>query len=247
MPALAGDASLPSAALLAVLWAAIGWLVGIAINRPIYQLPRDQPLHQKPRCEKCGRWIPAVALPGHLACPRCASPLGYDRIEWLTAALFGVLALRFGPSGALLAYSVYTVVLLVVAAVDFRHRYVYAVVIYPGVLIAAILTPLLTGLDVTATLLGIATGSAVFLLFYLAGRLLYRGAEPIGKGDIEIAALIGAMVGFPRVLSALFLGGVASAAVVLVLLLARRRGRRDFVPYGPGMCLGTFAAFFMTP
>ncbi len=247
MPPLAGDASLPSLALLMAVWAAVGWLAGILINRPVHQLPRDQPPLRQPRCEKCGRRIPAVALPGRLACRRCASALGYDRVEWLTAALFAILALRFGPSGALLAYSLYTVILVVVAAVDFRHRYVYAVVVYPGTVIAAILTPLLTGLDVATTLLGIVAGCAVFVVFYLAGRLLYRGIEPIGKGDIEIAALTGAMVGFPRVLTALFLGGLVSAAVVVVLLLARRRARRDFIPYGPGMCLGTFVAFFMAP
>jgi leader peptidase (prepilin peptidase)/N-methyltransferase len=108
-----------------------------------------------------------------------------------------------------------------------------------------ILTPLLTGVDVAATLIGVGAGFGVFLAFYLFGRLIYRGGEPVGKGDIEIAALAGAMVGHPRVLSALFLGGIANAVFILILVVAGRRGRRDFVPYGPGMCLGIYWAFFL--
>ncbi len=247
MPLLAADAAWPSHALLVVVWAALGWVAGVVLNRPIHQLPRDQPPLHQPHCEHCGRPVPVLGWPGRRACAGCGAPLEYDRVEWLTAPLFALLAIQFGPSGSLAVYSVYTLILLIVAAVDFRTRYVYAIVVYPGVLLAAVLTPLLNGVDLMATLMGIGVGAGIFTAFYLAGLLLYRGTEPIGKGDIEIAALAGAMLGFPRVLSALFLGGFVSAAVVLVLLLARRRGRRDFIPYGPGMCLGTFAAFFMAP
>jgi leader peptidase (prepilin peptidase) / N-methyltransferase len=247
MPALATDAAWPGLALLAAGWAVLGWVAGILINRPIYQLPRDRSPRRHPRCEHCGHRIPVLGWPVRQACSRCGEPLGYDRVEWIAAAAFALLACHFGPSGSLVAYSVYTVILLIVTAIDFRHRYVYAIVVYPGVVLAAILTPLLTGLDLMTTLIGIGVGTGIFVVFYLVGLLVYRGTEPIGKGDIEIAALAGAMVGYPRVLSALFLGGVVSAVVVLLLLAARRRGRRDFVPYGPGMCLGTFAAFFMTP
>jgi leader peptidase (prepilin peptidase)/N-methyltransferase len=246
MPAPAQEAAWYGLPLLVVGWAALGWIAGIGINRIIHQLPRDLPPFGTPSCQSCSRPIAPIGWMSR-ACPSCGKPTGYDRTEWLAAGLFAVLAFRFSLSGSLVAYSVYSLVLIVVAAIDFRHRYVYSVIIYPGLVVAAILTPLLTGLDVGATLVGIGAGFGIFLVFYLAGRLLYHGIEPIGKGDIEIAALAGAMVGFPRVLTALFLGGVASAGVIAILLLARRRGRRDFVPYGPGMCLGTVWAFFVPP
>jgi leader peptidase (prepilin peptidase)/N-methyltransferase len=97
----------------------------------------------------------------------------------------------------------------------------------------------------TSALGGLATGAGAFLLFYMGGRLLYRDSEPVGKGDIELAGLVGAMVGFPRVIGALFLGAAANALFIIGLLIVRRRGLRDFVPYGPGLCLGAFAGFFL--
>lgn len=246
MPTLPGGAAWSGAWPFVVAWAGLGWVVGIALNRIIHQLPRNRSPLQAPTCPRCDRPLEAVRWASR-RCSACGEDTHYDRTEWLAAALLAVLALRFGPSAPLLAYSLYALVLVVIAAIDLRHRYVYAVVTYPALVLAAILTPILLGLDVTAGLIGGAVGYAVFLALYLGGRLLYRGAEPIGKGDLEIAALAGAMVGYPRVLSALFLGGIANALVIAVLLAAGRRSRHDYVPYGPGLCLGTLSAFFLPP
>jgi leader peptidase (prepilin peptidase)/N-methyltransferase len=245
LPGLVEETAQYGLALFVVGWAAVGWIAGIGLNRIVYQLPRDLHPLRRPLCQSCSQ--PIAPLGWNRSCSGCGQSTGYDRTEWLAAALLGVLAMRFGPSGALVAYSLYTLMLIIIAAIDLRHRYVYSIVVFPALAVAMVLTPLLTSVDVGSTLIGTAVGFASFLAFYLGGRLLYRGVEPIGKGDIEIAALTGAMVGFPRVLSALFVGGVANAAVIAILLIARRRGRQDFVPYGPGMCLGTVWAFFVPP
>ena len=163
------------------------------------------------------------------------------------AGLFLILGLHFGLGAPLLAYSVHTIFLVVISAIDLRHRFVYAVVVYPALVLALLLTPALTDTSLLATIVGLIAGLATFAAFYVGGRLLYRGKEPLGKGDIELGALMGAMVGFPRVVNALFLGSVVNALFIAVLLLAHRRGRRDFVPYGPGLCLGAFATFFLSP
>jgi leader peptidase (prepilin peptidase)/N-methyltransferase len=169
----------------------------------------------------------------------------YDRIEWLLAAAFLLLALYFRFDSRTPVYSLYTTFLLVIAMIDLRHRYVYAVITYPAILCALVLTPLLTGVSLLATVEGMLLGVVIFTIFYVAGRLLYRGEVPIGRGDIELAVIMGAMVGLPRILSALLLGSIINGLISVILLLARRRGRRDFIPYGPGLCLATFATFFM--
>ena len=53
------------------------------------------------------------------------------------------------------------------------------------------------------------------------------------------------MVGLPRIAAALFLGSAVNAVFIICLLLTRRRGLREFVPYGPGMCIGAFLTFFL--
>ncbi len=68
-----------------------------------------------------------------------------------------------------------------------------------------------------------------------AGGLLGRGA--MGMGDVKLAAAIGLTVGYPAVLSALFLGivfgGIAAAIVIL-----QGKGRRATIAYAPWLSLG---------
>ena len=178
-------------------------------------------------------------------CARCGNFLVHDRVELVLAGLFAVLAGRFGLDGPLVAYSAYTVALVGVAIIDLRHRYVYTVMTFPAILGSVLLTPLLTDVSVGATAAGAGLGALTFGLMYLVGHWLYPATEPLGKGDIEVAVLAGAMVGFPRIIAALFLGSVVNAIVILALLVARRRSRTDFVPYTPALCAGIFAAFFL--
>ncbi|MBM2809927.1 MAG: Prepilin peptidase [Chloroflexi bacterium] len=228
------------------LWATAGWTAGLYLGRLAYQLPRDEPFRFTPLCSACTARIPLIQLPLRVHCRTCGAALSYDRLEWPLGAIFALLALVFGPTGTLLAYSFDSIVLLISATIDLRHRYVYAIIVYPGLVGAAILSPALTGIGWVSTILGIVAGSTVFGIFYVAGRLIYRGGEPLGKGDIELAALAGAMVGFPRVINALIYGSMVNAAVILTMLALRRLGKRDFIAYGPGLCAGTLITFFAT-
>jgi leader peptidase (prepilin peptidase)/N-methyltransferase len=226
------------------LWGALGWLIGWALNAVVYELPRTHRL-VAPRCGQCDRpagpWqLTALPLPGAGRCAACATRLVRlaTSLEIPTAIIFAALAWRYGFSPALGAYSVFAAWLLVVLAIDFRHRWVYGVICYPGVLLGLALSPLTEGGLVGAALGALAGGGLFFGLYWL-GRLLYRGQEPMGSGDITIATMIGAMVGLQRVLPALFLGGLLVAVVSLALLATRRAGGRTYLPYGAGLCVGS--------
>jgi leader peptidase (prepilin peptidase)/N-methyltransferase len=230
----------------AVLWVAAGWLLGLLLNRVSFALSEEvSPVGDLP-CPSCRAPIPLVRIWSR-TCSACGASQPYDRLEWLVGGLFGALALRYGPTAPVIAYSVYTAALALTAVIDYRYRYVYSIVSLPSIILALLLTPLLTGVDVLSALLGTGIAIVIFVAFYLLGRLVYRASEPVGKGDIELAAVIGAMVGFPRIFNALFLGSFVNGIFIVILLLSRRRGRWDFIPYGPGLCIGAFATFFMAP
>jgi len=90
---------------------------------------------------------------------------------------------------------------------------------------------------------GALGGFLAFGLLWLVGRLMYRGRiEPMARGDITIAAMVGAGAAgcTPQ---ALFLG-VLLGGLIAIGLLVGRRSRHAFMPYGPGLCLGGLAALF---
>jgi leader peptidase (prepilin peptidase)/N-methyltransferase len=230
-------------------WAAVGWALGIVLNAVAIELPRAHRLGSWPRCGACEQRLPLAALtalPFGGRCPGCSgqavSPL--RSLEWPTALVFGTLAWRYGGGALLVAYSLYAAVLLLVLAIDLQHRWVYAVICYPAVVLAVLLSGLVHG-SVWAGLAGALLGFALFSVVYWVGRAVYRGVEPMGSGDITIATLIGAMVGPQRAVTALVLGTLLVGAVSLALLATRRVNRRAFVPFGAGLCLGALVALYL--
>jgi prepilin signal peptidase PulO-like enzyme (type II secretory pathway) len=60
-------------------------------------------------------------------------------------------------------------------------------------------------------------------------------------GDVKLALLMGALLG-GAVVVALFLAFFFGAVVGLVLILAKRKTRKDAIPFGPYLALGTMLA-----
>lgn len=88
-------------------------------------------------------------------------------------------------------------------------------------------------------LVGMAVGAVgalvAFWLLYVAAR------GGFGDGDVRLAALLGAYLGFlgvGHVVVGLFLGFVLAAVVGLGLMAVGRAGRRTALPFGPFMAVG---------
>jgi prepilin signal peptidase PulO-like enzyme (type II secretory pathway) len=126
--------------------------------------------------------------------------------------------------------------LVQVGVTDLRTRYVYTLVAGIGLLLG-----LAFGWDFHqaawwTSVLGAIGGGLAFGALYGVGRLLYRGGEPMARGDITIAAMVGAGAA-NMAFSALVYGVIASGVLALGVLVAAR-SRKVYMPYGPGLCLG---------
>ena len=59
----------------------------------------------------------------------------------------------------------------------------------------------------------------------------------MGGGDVKLAGAVGLLVGFPQVLLALWLAIVSGGLVAIWLLVSRKMGRKDAMPFGPFLAL----------
>lgn len=136
-------------------------------------------------------------------------------------------------TGALLV----TAVLLTISLVDLRVRRI------PNLLVLLLLAwavgqSLWLGWPTLANLaIGLLAAGGFFFLL----ALLTRGA--MGLGDVKLAAAIGALVGWPTMVAALFLGIVTGGVAALWLLLTHRAGRKDYFAYGPYLALGAWVVY----
>jgi len=88
-------------------------------------------------------------------------------------------------------------------------------------------------------LAGLAAGAGSILIIIGTWKLLTR-TDGMGIGDAWILAAIGALVGFPLVLAALFIAVLSGSFVGIGMLLTRRGVMETAIPFGPFLVLGAF-------
>ncbi|HLW48957.1 MAG TPA: prepilin peptidase [bacterium] len=224
----------------------LGSLFGSFANVLIYRLPRRESIVAPgSRCPRCATpispWhnIPIIsylALRGR--CAACRAPISprYPVVEIAMGATLACLVWRFGLSPVTLRYGVLAFALLVVFFTDLEHHIIPNAITYPGIL-AGLALNAASG-QFLASLVASAAAGAVFLFLGVVSR------GGMGGGDIKLAALIGAFLGAPAVIVALFLAVALGAGAGVVLLALRLRTRKDMIPFGPAMAAGAMIAVF---
>ncbi len=226
----------------------LGAVAGSFANVAIHRLPRHESvITPRSRCPHCGALIRArdnIPLLSFLwlrgRCRDCGGRISwrYPLVEASTAALFLALWWRFGFSAEALAAAIFAVIMVVVIFVDLDHQIIPNALTYPGLAVGLVLA-LIGGPGEVFIRLAAAVGAG---LIFLLIAVLSRGG--MGGGDVKLAAVMGAFLGWPLIAAAMFLSFTLGGIVGVALLLARRRGRKDPVPFGPFLAAGGLAALF---
>lgn len=158
----------------------------------------------------------------------------------ISALGFLLAYLQFGLSWRLLEACAFICVMIVIAFIDLDHMIIPNVIVLPAALLGLAASIALDPSRWWVYLIA-AVGSSLFL-FVLA--LLWPGG--MGMGDVKLALLMGAVLG-AAVLVAFFLAFLFGAIVGLVLILSKRKGRKDAIPFGPYLALGSVIALLYGP
>jgi len=154
------------------------------------------------------------------------------------------MSAAFALAVELTAYGAFAVLSVVLTVIDLRTHRLPDRLVLPAYPAAAILLALAAFLRADpARLLSVAGGAIVLFAFYLLLRMLRPGA--MGGGDVKLAGLIGAFLGYlgwDAVLGGAIAGFVFGGLVAAALLLARRARAANRLAFGPWMLLGAWAA-----
>ena len=223
-----------------VLVAMLGAIVGSFLNVVIYRLPRKQSLiFPASRCPHCGTpiapWdnIPVLSfliLRGR--CRACRKPISlrYPIVELTAAATVTAVWLNSGTALNFAAGAIFALIMLAIFFIDLEHQIVPNALSYPGLLLGLLLAiPQARFVD---ALFAAAGAGAFFLLIAIVSR------GGMGGGDIKLAAMMGAFLGWPQIAVALLFAFTLGAAVGLFLIVLKRRSRKDPIPFGPALAAG---------
>lgn len=156
---------------------------------------------------------------------------------------FAAFALRQGMGPGLLVHSIWILVLIQIFGFDLKHRLVLDVITLPSLALALVLANLSPDVSIVRALFGILIGGGLMLPFALVSEIFHDG-QGFGWGDVKLAMVIGAMTGMSLnygqlyALWALIAGTIIGGVVTILLLVTRRVGFRDALPYGPYLVVG---------
>lgn len=154
-------------------------------------------------------------------------------------ALAAASLARYGLSGHALVGVVVCPTLVLLSAIDLRHRLLPNVLVLP----AAVTAAAIVAASEPGRIVSHVVAGAAFAGVLLFAALLFPAG--LGMGDVKLALLIGVALGSQTV-SAVFVTALASL-VVSVALIARhgRSALRRTIAFGPYLALGAVVAYFL--
>src|SRR3989338_2853414 len=225
-----------------------GAAIGSFSNVCIYRLPKKLSIISPPsQCPNCGKSISPfdnipiisfILLRGR--CRYCQSPISwrYPIVELITGLIFLSLYLNFRISPQFFIYALLCTSLIIIAFIDLEHKIIPDIITLPGILIGLIISFIFSYTPLTHSIKGLLIGGG---LFYLIAILSMGG---MGGGDIKLIAMIGSFLGWEKVLLTIFLGSLSGSIIGIILIILRKKGRKDTIPFGPFLSLGTIVSIF---
>jgi len=233
---------------LIIIFAVLGLAVGSFLNVCIDRLPSNKSIVFPPsHCEACQHKLSAkdlipvfsyLRLRGRCRYCQASVPRRLFWVELAAAVIFALLCWHFQLSPELGVMIFYACLFIIIFVIDLEQGLILNKVVYPTMVVAFLLAlypwPWLSDsmvMRVAYAALGGGIGFVIFLLIALVSR------GGMGWGDVKLAALIGLATGFPLVFLAVIMGAILGGIVAVALMVAKKRKRREAIPFGPFLAL----------
>ena len=226
----------------------LGLIVGSFCNVCIYRIPKNEsiiyPASHCPKCRTTIRPFDNIPLLSYILlkgrCRNCGSKISiqYPIVEFLTGIIYLIIYLIYGLSIQSLIYTILSSALIIIAFIDLNELIVPDVISLPGIAAGLILSFFVPYISFINSALGVVIGGGIILIIGLVGSMIFK-KEAMGGGDVKLAAMIGAFLGWRYIIISMFLGFFLGALTGIILVLSKIKRREDMVPFGPFIVLGS--------
>ena len=231
-----------------------GLFVGSFLNVVIYRLHRGEKfIRGRSKCLFCGHKLylkDLVPLFSYLLlkgrCRYCQQPFSkqYFLVEFITGIVFSLIFLHLFPQQSFLnfdslvmfqmmAWWIIASFLIIIFIYDAKYYLILDKVSIPAVFSAFIFN-LILGSNILNLLFAGFIAGGFFLLQYSLSK-----GKWVGGGDIRLGFLMGIILGWPQVLTALFISYILGSIICIILLIARQKQWSDKIPFGTFLSLAT--------
>jgi len=220
-----------------------GLVIGSFLNVVIHRLPRQVPfLAGRSVCPHCNaqlKWyhnIPVLSfalLGGKCAFCRGRISYRYPAVEIINALFYVYFYWQFGFSLNFGIFAFLSSVLLVIFFIDLDFQIIPDVITLPAIALGLAVSLLPGGIGIVNAAIGLLVGGSSLYLIAMLGDWLFK-KESMGGGDVKMAAMLGAFLGWQKIILIFISSAVIGLVVSLVIMIFSARVRETrVVPFGP--------------
>jgi prepilin signal peptidase PulO-like enzyme (type II secretory pathway) len=224
----------------------LGWIGSLIVNYLSDVLPITRNL-SRPDCIDCQVDLELKFYLLNQPCENCGNKPSVR--HWIVFVLGPILAglIYFIPPPNLGLWGgiLWLILFGLIVVIDLEHRLILHPVSLTGAALGIIFGSINHGF--LNTIVGGAAGFGIMLVFYMLGNVFIkflsrkRGEDidevALGFGDVNLAGVIGLLLGWPGVIAGVFLaiiiGGVISGIFLLLQIFRKRYEAFQALPYGP--------------
>lgn len=208
--------------------------MGSFCNVLIDRLPHGEDvLVSRSHCDYCKKtlsWYELIPLFSFLLlrgrCNHCHKKLSfqYPLIELIVGIGFVMIGWN---TLALILFSTSVVIIVT----DYKYFIIPDVVLFLMGLVGIVLYP---------NIYHVVSALAAYSLFYVLFRVTKE--KGMGFGDVKLSGVLGLLLGFPKIVIALYVAFLTGALVGVILLLVGKAKMKTKVPFGPFLILGALVS-----
>lgn len=226
----------------------MGLCVGSFLNVVIVRVPEGRslvsPRSACPRCATPIAWYDNIPLLSfaflRARCRKCREPISwrYPMVEFVTGLLFVWALAERGLTVDLIPALLLVAGLVAITGIDLDHQLIPDAISLPGIAVGLVASTVIGRPGWLDSLIGIVVGGGIFLVIIVASR------GGMGGGDMKMGAMLGAFLGWQLALVGILLAILAGGVLAIGVLVLRRKGRKDALPFGPFLALGGLVSLF---
>lgn len=224
----------------------IGSVVGSFLNVCIYRIPINESITFPPsHCTGCKTKLKSVDLIPVLSylmyrgkCKYCGEKISpqYPLVEILNGLIYIFIFIKLGYSLNFIFHCTLGSLLIVIGVIDYKHTIIPNGLIIFGFtagFIYRFILPLFLKTQILwlDSILGLLIGGGFFLLV----AIIFSGG--MGGGDIKLMGMLGFFLGAKKIIMVIFLSFFIGALFALPLLILKKKGRKEMIPFGPFIAL----------
>jgi leader peptidase (prepilin peptidase)/N-methyltransferase len=235
---------------LGIIFFLLGAVMGSFFNVIIYRLPKNisiiKPASHCPGCKEKIQWRDNIPILSYLIlngkCRNCDFhiPINSFFVETISSFLFLFAFLRFGISLELYTFLIFISLLIPISFIDLHTTFIPDSISISGIILGLALS-VFRGLALTS-LIGATAGAVLISMTIIVGKRVYK-QDVMGYGDIKLAALIGAFVGWAGVLLTIMIGSFLGSVYGLIQIKRGKLTMKSQIPFGPYLAIGGIISF----